>query len=317
MQEKKEIKKYKCREKIAILMATFNGGKYISEQIDSILSQTFTGWELFIHDDGSEDNTIEIIRKYQNRYPDKIHILAGQKTGGSKQNFLFLLASVEAKYYMFSDQDDVWLKSKIAKTFDHMQVLEKKSLNEPILVFTDLSVVNENLEMIDVKMSSYQSLKMDHTTFHQLMMQNIVTGCTMMINQKCAELSLKCKDINEMIMHDWWFALTASKFGIVSAVDEPLILYRQHSDNTVGAKNIHSKKYLEKRLKEKKDTKNSLFRTQKQAECFLVTYQIKDKAAEEYSQFPSYSKIKKLYILFKYHLWKNNLVRNLGLIWYC
>ena len=96
-------------DKIAIILATYNGGKYLREQLDSIFAQTYTKWHLFIHDDGSVDDTNQIIMEYRFRNPDKITIVEGVSTGGAKNNFYFLLKNVEASLYMFSDQDDVWL----------------------------------------------------------------------------------------------------------------------------------------------------------------------------------------------------------------
>ena len=94
-------------ERIAILMATYNGAKYLREQIDSILSQTSNLWHLYIHDDGSKDGTMEILNDYTTRYPETVSVLDYPSRGGALQNFMSLLEKVEADYYMFSDQDDV------------------------------------------------------------------------------------------------------------------------------------------------------------------------------------------------------------------
>ena len=105
-------------DKIAILMATYNGEKYICQQIDSILSQTCKDWELYIHDDGSTDHTIAAVESYVEKYPDKVHLIDGKSTGGAKYNFFYLFSKVEASYYMTCDQDDVWLEKKIELTYD-------------------------------------------------------------------------------------------------------------------------------------------------------------------------------------------------------
>ena len=160
-------------DKIAILMATYNGEKYICQQIDSILSQTCKDWELYIHDDGSTDNTIAAVESYVEKYPDKIHLIDGKSTGGAKYNFFYLFSQVEAPYYMTCDQDDVWLEKKIELTYDKMLAIEKTDGKElksglPCLVYTELCVVDSELNTIADTMSEYQSLDCHKRTINQL-----------------------------------------------------------------------------------------------------------------------------------------------------
>ena len=121
----------RCNEKIAILMATYNGKDYIGEQIDSLLAQSFTNWHLYIHDDGSTDGTDKVIHQYENRYPQHISILNYPSQGGACGNFLSMLENVSADYYMFCDQDDVWLPEKIERTFERMKTAEQQHANLP------------------------------------------------------------------------------------------------------------------------------------------------------------------------------------------
>jgi rhamnosyltransferase len=101
---------------IAILLATYNGGQYLMEQLDSLLQQTCQEWTLYIHDDGSTDNTYDILREYSQKHSN-IYVLEYESQRGAMGNFLSLLQRVEADYYMFCDQDDVWLKQKVIKEF--------------------------------------------------------------------------------------------------------------------------------------------------------------------------------------------------------
>ena len=126
-----------CDKKVAILMATYNGEKYLSEQIESIINQTFTDWVLYIHDDGSTDGTLEIIKKYVKIYPKKIILIQGERTGGAKFNFFSLMDKVTAEYIMFSDQDDWWLPDKINKTLEKCIKIENGQKDTPVVVFTD------------------------------------------------------------------------------------------------------------------------------------------------------------------------------------
>ena len=305
-----------CKTKIAILMATYNGAEYVGEQLDSILNQSSENWTLYIHDDGSNDDTRNIINQYARRYPEKIVVIEGPSTGGAKTNFFYLMKEVTADYIMFSDQDDFWLPEKIEKTYAKCLELENGHLDEPVATFTDLKVVDQKLKVISEKMSSYQTLNMDNTEFNKLMIQNIVTGCTMMINRTCRDISLKCKDYDQVIMHDWWCALVASYFGKIGYVDESLILYRQHGDNSVGSKDVHDVNYIKSKLSHADEQRKSLLNTQKQIKYFVKVYNVKTTYIIEYGAIASKGKFQKIVFLITNHVWKSGFVRNLGLLWF-
>lgn len=202
---------------------------------------------------------------YTCQYPSKIHVLTGKSNGNARENFFYLMENVDSQYLMFADQDDFWKKDKVSITYSKMLALEKGDAKTlPLLAFSDLRVVDRNLKIISPRMSHYEGLKMDNIGFNRLMIQNIVTGCTVMINKKCKEMALKCTDRDDIIMHDWWCALIASYFGKMGYVDEDLILYRQHGVNSVGAKNIHSISYVKNKLCKSKDQKIMLGKTEHQ-----------------------------------------------------
>lgn len=296
-------------------MATYNGEKYVAEQISSLLSQTEKNWELFIHDDGSKDHTADILKKCREQNPDRIHILSGPTCGGAKDNFLFLMRQVKTPYVMFCDQDDVWLPEKIELEFRRIKEMEVQfGTDTPILVFSDLFVVDSKLNLIAEKMSVYQKLDPRHITPKDLMIQNVITGCTVMMNRALAEKALQVQVTDSIIMHDWWCALTAACFGKISYVDKPLVLYRQHADNSVGAKNISSPEYLTARLKKRQDIKNALTRTQKQTESFVNTYGIYDPVLCVYGCLGGRSKVRRLWFYATNHIRKSGWQRNLGLL---
>lgn len=257
-------------DQAAILLATFNGEQYIREQLDSLFQQTNQNWHLFIHDDGSADQTIAIIHKYQLRFPDRITILGGRATGNSRDNFFYLLSQVEAPYYFFCDQDDAWLPEKIEKTYQRMKEIEEKEL--PCLVFTDLRVVDESLNCIAEKMEYYQKLNYQDLSFKQLMVQAAVTGCTMMINQVLRNRMLLSSDHNDIIMHDWWASMIAAKFGKISCLNEPLVLYRQHSGNSVGARDYSERTVIRKKLSDIDSMRSSVSRIICQASFFCESF---------------------------------------------
>jgi glycosyltransferase involved in cell wall biosynthesis len=221
---------------IDILLASYNGQRYIGLQIDSILGQSNKDWQLLIRDDVSDDNTPQIIADYAARYPDKIKWVdnEGQHLGACL-NFGKLLDISTAKYIMFSDQDDIWLPKKIEATFSLMKTVEQKYPTKPILVHTDLKVVDMQLNTIAASMWKYQNNRPQNgDKLDKVISQNVATGCTMMINSEAKAVSMPIPA--EAVMHDWWIAINTAKHGKIAYLPQQLVLYRQHGGNAVGAK---------------------------------------------------------------------------------
>ncbi len=220
---------------IAILLATYNGALYIREQIDSLLSQTFTDWHLYIHDDGSTDDTIAIIRALINEHPQKITLLEYPSQGGACRNFLSLLEAVEAPYYMFCDQDDVWMPTKIETTYARLKTLEQQQPDIPLLVHSDLTLTDACLNVIDDSFVRNQRIKLAAIkTYEDYAATNTVTGCTTLFNQQ-AKACIR-RPYDKAIMHDAWLCLSVvAQGGLVDFIDEPLVKYRQHDNNTLGS----------------------------------------------------------------------------------
>lgn len=299
-------------DKIAILMATYNGEKYICQQIDSILSQTCKDWELYIHDDGSTDNTIAAVESYVEKYPDKIYLIDGKSTGGAKYNFFYMFGQVEAPYYMTCDQDDVWLEKKIELTYDKMLAIEDKA-DIPCLVYTELHVVDSELNTIADTMSKYQSLDCHKRTINQFILQNSVTGCTMMVNRALRDMMLHITDIDSTIMHDWWAALVAAQFGKTAFIDEPTILYRQHGDNSLGALGINKLSYIVRRVWQKKQIQESMRLGRLQAREFAKTYNLPaDSLAVRYAALEGKSRCERQRFYKENDMYKTGTMRRLG-----
>lgn len=224
---------------IAILLATYNGSLYLCEQIDSLLSQTFQDFQIYIHDDGSTDNTLQIINEYNKKLPDKIHYLPDDQQGrGAKNSFFWLLQQVESNYYMFCDQDDIWLPSKIEDTYKRMMDVEKQhNPSIPILIHTDLAITNQSLKVIHESLWKYLRLKVDISKKYDFILQcNVVTGCTILMNHAVKEKAFPA--YNDIYMHDWWFAIIAAKYGVVENLKSCTVLYRQHGKNVCGINKI-------------------------------------------------------------------------------
>lgn len=220
---------------ISICMATYNGGEYLKQQIDSIFAQSNQDWQLLIRDDGSCDDTITIIEDYIARCPGRVKLVTGKERHlGASLNFGQLLEYADTEYIMFSDQDDIWLPNKIELTLNVMKATEQIYPDKPVLTHTDLKVVDSDLNIIADSMWSYQKLFPEiGDDLSKIMAQNVVTGCTMMINRKARDVSTPIPA--EAIMHDWWTAINVAKHGKIVYVSAPSILYRQHSKNEIGA----------------------------------------------------------------------------------
>lgn len=220
---------------IDILMATYNGEKFLNEQIDSIINQSFKDWKLYIRDDGSNDNTKVILNSYAEKYKDKIIIINDDKGNlRSKLCFNELLKYSNSEYIMFSDQDDVWIENKIEvmlKKIKEAEVVDGKII--PCVVHSDLKVVNSKLETINPSLWNYEKINPKKNSFNRLLMKNTITGCTIIMNKSLKNL-VGDIPINAN-MHDHWIALVASAFGKIEILPEPTILYRQHDNNVVGA----------------------------------------------------------------------------------
>lgn len=259
---------------IEILMATYNGEKFIREQIDSILTQSYTDWHLTISDDGSTDETVAIIDDYQFRYPDQIRrVCSHKKFGTARDHFFWLLQNCGADYICFCDQDDVWKPDKLQLFADRMREMEAaEGKNTPILVFSDLCVVDEELNVISDSIMYLQQQKANVADYHELLFKNVVNGNAMMINRALADISVRCLAPEQTVMHDWWIAITVARFGRISYIDRATVLYRQHGGNDVGAKKARGIGFILRKLTHLKTLLASFDQKAAQARVFLDTF---------------------------------------------
>jgi GT2 family glycosyltransferase len=302
---------------IAICLSSYNGEQFLQEQLRSIEKQSFglENFVLIVRDDGSTDASFSVLQDFVNYTSLNVKLLRDRTNLGVKKSFELLLSKAleaDAQYIMFCDQDDVWNQDKIEKSLSKMQEMENKYSEMPLLIHGDLQVVSDDLSVKASSFWKYQNVDPKKDTFNHFIFKNSVTGCTMMINR---ELAKKVKKIpNEAIMHDWWIAMVASVFGKIAYIDEPLMLYRQHGGNDTGAKK-YGFRYIWNRFL----AQDSLDKYIQQAKCFLDLYENELDAASKqmlqaFTQFNSLSKFRKIVLLFRYKLWKDGFVRNVGLV---
>jgi rhamnosyltransferase len=232
--------------KVAICLATFNGGKYLASQLDSLVNQDYPDINVFIHDDGSTDDTIEIIYDYKNRYPHMFtHIQDGIEYKNAGKNFLETLRLIKKHdFYMFCDQDDYWLKNKVSSAIKNI-TKNNYIPTIPTIFHTDATIVDEKLKIIKKSYWEEENIDFLKHCYQYYYHQNNIIGCTSAFND-CAKnilLSHNFPGDKLNIYHDWWLALTVSSVSNYKIIpsQNSQILYRQHSSNLVGTKRKKNK----------------------------------------------------------------------------
>jgi glycosyltransferase involved in cell wall biosynthesis len=209
--------------RVQVLMSTYNGQKYLEEQVDSLLNQDWPGLEIIIRDDGSTDETLSLLKKYASL--KNVQIFNGKNLGVVRSFFALLEASSpDAEYIAFCDQDDVWEKDKVSRAIG----IIKKYVDTPAMYCSRVTLVDENLKML-----GFSQIPRREPAFGNALVENIATGCTIIINNAARQVILT-KLPSAILIHDWWIYLVVSAFGKVIYDEEPRILYRQHSSNMIG-----------------------------------------------------------------------------------
>ena len=223
------------QETVNVLLATYNGEKYIREQIESILNQTYQNIRLIISDDCSKDSTPEILREYEKK-DNRVELYIQEENLGVVKNIEFLLSKVKDNYYMLSDQDDVWLPEKIEKS---LETLINKNAD---LVFGDLEVVDQDLKTIYPSFGDFMLLNKKIKKYINSpklnYIYNCVTGCTVLAKKETIQKIVPLPEKSKYLIHDHWIGLMASIYGKVAYMPEKYIKYRQHGNNQVGTEKI-------------------------------------------------------------------------------
>lgn len=308
-----------ANNKVVVLLSTYNGERYLSEFLDSLLAQTHQNWCLNVRDDGSQDNTRSILKAYRDSNEERIRNLDfshAEVPVGPVQSFARLMKGSAGQYFMFADQDDIWSHRKIELSLARMQVQEKIcSPQTPILVHSDLAVVDCHQRMIAPSFMAYRNLDPLRNKTCQLLVQNVVTGCTTCFNRSLKELAQDIPDA--VIMHDWWLALVASCFGVIEFIDQPTVNYRQHGQNLVGAR-FSAGAWSPDMMGKLKKMRAGIVQASNQAWLFLNHFESQlspkqKKLLHAFATIRTKAFVERHLLLARYGIAYNTIVRNLGL----
>lgn len=306
---------------IHIIMCTYNGEKYIEEQLQSILENTITDWKLYISDDKSADSTNIIADEYVQRYPEKISLTIHDNPCGPAFHFLEMIQAVSKSmhdddFIMLCDQDDIWYRNKIHLTLKHMRRLAAKNGSTiPLLVCSDTEVVDEKKKRIAESFRRMNHYSIKNLDFSHLLMENKVQGCTIMINKALAQRIYEPP--KALSMHDAWLGLIAVTMGKMDYIDEPTMAYRQHTSNEKGS--IVFRKVIFEQFRNMNAQKYTVYNQAAQTQEFLRIYGSElngryRKIAETFSMLEQQKFWIRRKNIIKYHMWKTGIVRNVGLL---
>ncbi len=300
-----------------ILLATYQSESFLAAQLDSLFAQECNNFRILARDGGSADNTMAILHEYEEKYPGRLCLLQGSRSG-VVENFGELLRNSNAELIMFCDHDDVWMPDKITRTLQSYRRLETKYGTEtPLLVFTDAVVVDSKLQIMAPSSFHFQNLDPNRLTLQQLLLQNVPSGNTMLFNRALRKLALPIPP--EAAMHDHWIALVACLFGKIEYLPTSTLYYRQHTANFRGAFGFSARGLLKKVCLGRGVNHERLLRCVNQGAALYDRYgdslpAIQRTLLKEFSRLPHVNFAERRKIIIACGIWKNGLIRNLGML---
>lgn len=228
-------------EKVVIMMATYNGADYIKRQMDSILSQSYSNWEMYISDDSSNDGTLEILKKYKQKDNRIKKILVNNNYHGAFANYFNVMHYVKNcgtkySYYFYCDQDDMWVKDKLEFEICEMRKIEYANKNIPVFCYSDLELVDSRGEKLNDRMSNHIKVQFSEKPYNIFFKEQYVWGTTMGHNSRLWDImAIESPDtVKNMIPHDTYVSRYAAIYAKIKFIERPLVIYTRHGNNVTG-----------------------------------------------------------------------------------
>ncbi len=288
------------KESVSVALAVYNGEKYLKELLSSLEKQTNKPTELVVLDDCSSDNSLKIIRTFP--FSFEVRIFSNERNRGPVYTFKKLLDLCKGNYIAFCDQDDIWLPEKLEVSISS---LKKINSSKSAVVFTDLSVIDENGKILQNSFWKQMAIKPEKFSLTDILFGNIITGCTAIINRSMASQFQKMP--LDIMMHDHWIALIAYSFGKFAFIDQPTVMYRSHLNNVTSKEKSSLLKILHSDFKQRSSYLNENIR---QAIRFKTIYSIDLSATDKKKLNEFISLQERPFWYRRFQRYRRSLIRN-------
>jgi glycosyltransferase involved in cell wall biosynthesis len=256
---------------IDVLLATWNGERFIEEQLESLFRQTFQGFRLIVRDDASTDSTLDVVERYRSRFPGRVVVHVNPCRRGPCGTFSLLAEESDAPYVAFCDQDDIWCDDKLEISVATVKSIEAAhTVHTPVLVFSDLTLIGNNNQTLAPSMWKMMRVNPRRANLGSLLVQNLVSGCTVLANRSLLRRAMPIPE--GAVMHDFWFGLVAASFGVLYPLCEATVRYRQHQSNAIGAGGSRSTADALKRISGDQRFKYGIDASRQQSQVFASRY---------------------------------------------
>ncbi len=303
---------------VEVLLPTYNSEKFLREQLNSLLAQTYQNFIILVRDGGSTDTTSTILDEFLNAYPEKICLIPSDGRSGFLENFGYLLNASCAEYTFFCDHDDIWLPEKIEKSLKKLWDLEKQyGKNSPCCVHCDLAIVDESEKIVNN--SLHKAWNMGTTPeFSGYPVDIPLFGCTLAFNKCLKDKALPL--VKNCVYHDTWFARIAWYFGHVGFIPEPLIKYRIHGTNVSCNSTTGYPTVLFRHLRRWREARETLrLNLLNPQEVFLERYsdelpEYHRRRLQVFAKWRQYGIVTRMFYMLKYRIHANGMFRTVGLL---
>ena len=305
-----------ARPEIDILLATYNGARFLEAQMESLLSQEGVSFRILVRDDGSTDGTPAILERYRRSRPDCVRLLSSSGNVGAVRNFAALLEHSDAPYAALCDQDDVWAPRKLRVLSGMLRDMETRhGSGTPMLVCCDLRVVDADLRERHRSYWRYAGIDPGRTNLARVLIRNPAAGCASLANRALIRLSLPVP--REALVHDHWLALVAAAAGRIGTLREPLVDYRQHGGNIIGARPYHWRAVIRRLTSARPSWDIGALQRQAAAlleRCRAVLSPGALTLVEDFVSLPDRNWIARRWLLLRHGILMPGLLRNLALL---